>query len=147
VFPIQADANGESFAQVYSEFAEALAARNVASGGDSRFTFGSNVLLVGLTTAKNPGGGTINVRFDGPRSPENFTSTTPNTVPRIKLTAGGGNVTMTLITGATLFPNVAPAGGAVVTGTVSGAPALGVNSALVQGAYDDNGACAGSGCT
>ncbi|HEY0380602.1 MAG TPA: hypothetical protein VGC72_00140 [Candidatus Elarobacter sp.] len=147
VAPIQVEANGESFAQVYGEFAAALAARNIASGGDPRFTFSSNVLLNGLTTVPRPGGAPINVRFDGPRSPEDLTSATPSTIPRIKLTPGGGSVSMKLITGATIFPNVAPAGGAVVSGTVSGAPGLGVNSALVQGSYDDNGACAGAGCT
>ncbi len=50
VAPIVAEANGESFAQVYGEFAAALAARNVASGGDPRFQFSSNVLLRGVTT-------------------------------------------------------------------------------------------------
>lgn len=148
VSQIQSEANGESFAQVYGEFAEALAARNVATGGDARFTFSSNVLLRGVTTEVIPGGATWNLRFNGPRSPEDLTSSTPSSSPRIKLTPSG-SVTMKLITGATLFPNVAPAGGAVVTGTVSGAPGLGVNSALVQGAYDDSGACFGPapGCT
>lgn len=148
VSPIQSEANGESFAQVYGEFAEALAARNVATGGDARFTFSSNVLLRGLTTEPIPGGGSWNLRFNGPRSPEDLTSSSPSTTPRIKLTPGG-NVTMKLISGATLFPNVAPAGGAVVTANVSGAPGLGVNAALVQGAYDDTGSCFGPapGCT
>ncbi|HWT06724.1 MAG TPA: hypothetical protein VN224_13265, partial [Xanthomonadales bacterium] len=133
VFPIQAEANGESFAQVYGEFAGALAARNSASA-DPRFMFGSNVLLDGLTTVQIPGGATWNLRFNGPRSPQDLTSSTPGSQPRIKLTPGG-NVTMKLITGATLFPNVAAGGGAVVTGSVSGAPGFGVNSMMVQGAY------------
>src|ERR1700681_306196 len=106
------------------------------------------MLLDGLTTIQIPGGATWNMRFNGPRSPQDITSSTPNTQPRIKLTPGG-NVTMKLITGATLFPNVAAGGGAVVTGTVSGAPGLGVNGMMVQGAYHDSGACLGPspGCT
>ncbi|HEY6233573.1 MAG TPA: hypothetical protein VIW69_00545, partial [Candidatus Elarobacter sp.] len=148
VSPIQSEANGETFAQVYGEFADALAARNVAANGDPRFTFSSNVLLRGVTTMVIPGGATWNLRFNGPRSPEDLTSTTPSSNPRIKLTPSG-TVTMKLITGATLFPNVAAAGGSVVSATVSGAPGLGVNAALVQGAYDDSGACFGPapGCT
>jgi len=148
VSPIQSEANGEPFAQIYGEFAGALAARNSASS-DSRFVFSSNVLLDGLTTVAVPGGATWNLRFNGPRSPEDLTSATPGTSPRIKLTPGGGNVTMKLITGATLFPNVAPAAGALVSGSVSGAPGSTINGEMVQGAYHDTGACFGPapGCT
>ena len=142
VNPLQSEANGEPFTQFYSEFAEALAARGVATGGDARFQFSSNVLLRGLTTIQVPSGGTWNMRFNGPRSPEDLSTPTAPSGARIKLTPGG-SVTMKLITGATQFPNVAPAGGAVVSGSVSGAPALGVNAALVQGAYDDTGSCLG----
>ena len=147
VSPIQSEANGESFAQVYAEFAGALAARNSASS-DPRFVFSPNVLLDGLTTVAVPGGATWNLRFNGPRSPEDLTAASPGTAARIKLTPGN-SVTMKLITGATLFPNVAPAGGAVVSGTVAGAPAAGVNALMVQGGYHDTGACFGPapGCT
>ena len=148
MYPIQAEANGESFAQVYGEFAGALAARNSASS-DPRFMFSSNVLLDGITTTPVPGGATWNVRFNGPRSPEDITSSTPGGLPRIKLTPGNGNVTIKLIPGATVFPNVAAGGGAVVTGSVSGAPGFGVNGMMVQGAYHDTGACLGPspGCS
>jgi hypothetical protein len=148
VNPIQSEANGEPYVQIYGEFAEALAARNVASGGDPRFQFSSNVLLHGVATLPIPGGAVWNQRFNGPRSPEDLTSSTPGTTARIKLTPGG-TVTMKLITGATLFPNVAASGGSVVQGNVAGAPALGVNAALVQGSYDDSGSCRGPapGCT
>lgn len=148
VSPIQSEANGESFAQVYGEFAGALAARNVAST-DSRFIFSSNVLLRGLSTEPIPGGATWNIRFNGPRSPEDLSTSTSPSGARIKLTPTGTSVTMKLITGATLFPNVASAGGSVVTGSVAGAPGSAVNGALVQGAYDDGSACFGPapGCT
>ena len=148
VSPIQSEANGESFAQVYGEFAAALAARNVASGGDPRFQFSSNVLLRGVTTLPVPGGAVWNQRFNGPRSPEDLTTSSSPSGARIKLTPGS-TVTMKLITGATLFPNVAASGGSVVQGNVAGAPSLGVSAALVQGSYDDSGACRGPapGCT
>ena len=148
VAPIQSEANGESFAQVYGEFAAALAARNVASGGDPRFQFSSNVLLRGVATLPIPGGAVWNQRFNGPRSPEDLSTSSSPSGPRIKLTPGG-TVTMKLITGATLFPNVAASGGSVVQANVAGAPALGVDASLVQGAYDDGGSCRGPapGCT
>ncbi|HTD37677.1 MAG TPA: hypothetical protein VK669_09190 [Candidatus Limnocylindrales bacterium] len=138
--PIVAEAgNGETWAQLYSEFAAALAARNVAST-DPRFTFGSNVLLRGQWSLTIPGGGTYNVLFNGPRSPEDLTNSTPETLPRIKLTPGS-TVQAKLITGATLFFNVAPSGGSLVELNSTSAPS--VDGALTQGAYDDSGACYG----
>ena len=139
--PLVAEAgNGETFAQLYDEFAAALAARHVASS-DPRFSFGSNVLLLGLTTLTLPGG-TYNERFDGPRSPEDITSATPETLSRIKLTPSS-TVHAKLISGATLFFNVAPSGGSLVQLNATSAPSNAVPGALVQGAYDDNGACLG----
>ncbi len=130
--PIVAEAgNGETFAQIYTEFAGALAARRVAST-DPRFTFGSNVLLDGPTTLTVPGGTVYNEVFDGPRSPEDITSTAPQNVPRIKLTPSS-TVHAKLISGATLFFNVAPSGGSLVELTATSAPAGGVDGALVQG--------------
>ena len=148
VSPIQSEANGESFAQVYGEFAGALAARNTQSS-DPRYKFGSNVLLDGLTTVLFPGGSTLNERFNGPRSPEDIAGSTPGTTPRMKLTPGGPTQSIKLISGATIFPNVAPAGGAVVNGSVAGAPPSGINAFMVQGAYGDTGACIGppASCT
>ncbi len=146
--PLVAEAgNGETFAQLYAEFAAALAARNVASS-DPRFTFGSNVLLNGLTTITFAGGTTFNERFDGPRSPEDLASTTPETLPRIKLTPGA-TVSAKLISGATLFFNSAKSGGSIVRLNSATAPGGTVDGALVQGGYDDNGACLGppSSCT
>jgi hypothetical protein len=140
--PIVAEAgNGEAFAQLYAEFAGALAARNVAST-DPRFTFGSNVLLNGLTTIKFPGGTTDNERFDGPQSPEDITSSTPGTAPRIKLTPSS-TAHAKLISGATLFFNTTPSGGSLVELSSASAPGGSVAGALAQGAYDDKGACIG----
>jgi hypothetical protein len=140
--PIVAEAgNGETFAQLYGEFAGALAARGVASS-DPRFTFGNNVLLNGLTTITFPGGTMYNLRFDGPRSPEDITSASPGSSPRIKLTPSG-TAHAKLISGATLFFNVAPSGGSLVELNSASAPGGAVDGALVQGAYDDKGACVG----
>jgi hypothetical protein len=148
VHPIVAEAgNGETWAQLDADFAAALAARNVAST-DPRFTFGSNVLLNGVTTVTFPGGTTWNERFNGPRSPEDLTSSTPETLSRIKLTPGG-TAHAKLISGATLFFNSAPSGGSLVELNSTSAPGGSVAGALVQGAYNDNGACIGppSSCT
>jgi hypothetical protein len=145
--PVVAEANnGESFAQLYSDFAAALAARKVAST-DSRFTFNPTVFLVGSKTVPVPGG-TWDIVMNGPRSPDDITSTHPLDLPRIKLTASS-TVSAKLITGATLFFNAAPSGGSIVSLTSTSAPANSVYGALVQGAYNDNGACLGpssSGC-
>jgi len=48
-----------------------------------------------------------------------------------------------LITGATLFFNTAPSAGSLVQLTATSAPAGAVDGALVQGAFNDNGACVG----
>jgi hypothetical protein len=142
VHPIVAEAgNGETFAQIYADFAAALAARDVAST-DPRFTFGSNVLLVGQTTVPFPFGTTYNAIFNGPRSPEDLTNSSPGTVARIKLTPSS-TVHAKLIDGATLFFNVAPAGGSLVELTSSSAPGSSVDGGLVQGAYNDSGSCLG----
>lgn len=140
--PIVAEAgNGETWAQLYSEFAAALAARNVASS-DPRFTFGSNVMLRGQTTFTFYNGITYNAIYNGPRSPEDITSSTPENLARIKLTPGA-QVHAKLISGATLFFNAAPSGGSLVELNSSSAPAGTVDGALTQGSYDDTGSCIG----
>jgi hypothetical protein len=145
--PIVAEANnGESFAQLYADFAAALAARKVAST-DPRFTFNSTVFLVGSKTIPVPGG-TWDIVMNGPRSPDDITNTRPSTLPRIKLTANG-TVSAKLITGATLFFNAAASGGSIVSLNSTSAPGNKVYGALVQGAYNDSGSCLGppsSGC-
>jgi len=139
--PIVAEANdGETFAQLYADFAAALAARNVAST-DPRFSFNATVYLVGSKTVAIPGG-TWDIRVNGPRSPDDITNTHPLGLPRIKLTPNG-TVSAKLITGATLFFNAAPSAGSIVGLNSTSAPPNGVYGALVQGAYNDNGACLG----
>ncbi|MDB5026418.1 MAG: peptidase immune inhibitor [Candidatus Eremiobacteraeota bacterium] len=148
VNPIMAEAaNGETFAQLYGDFAAALAARNVAST-DPRFTFSPGVMLVGSKQITVPGGQIYDLVLNGPRSPEDLTSTHPGTQPRIKLTPSH-SAGAKLITGATLFFNAAASPGSIVSLDSTGAPSGKVAGAMVQGGYNDNGACLGpasSGC-
>ena len=142
VNPVVAEAgNGETFAQLYADFAAALAARNVAST-DPRFTFSSNVTLVGTKQIPIPGNQTWDMVLNGPRSPDDITSAHPNSLPRIKLTASS-TASAKLIDGATLFFNAAPSAGSIVSLNSTSAPSGKVGGALVQGPYNDNGSCLG----
>jgi hypothetical protein len=149
VAPIVAEANnGETFAQLYAEFAAALAARNVAST-DPRFSFNSTVFLVGKKMVSAPGA-TWDVVMNGPRSPEDLTSThlyAPGS-SRIRLTPTHA-ASAKLMTGATLFFNAGQSAGSIVSLDSATAPSGTVAGALVQGGYTDTGACLGpasSGC-
>lgn len=141
---VAAAGNGETFAQLYADFVSALAARGVATGGDARYQFSSAITLAGKKTIPIPGGQTWDIVLDGPRSPENLSASAPGSSPRIKLTPTGTAVTAKLIQGSTLFFNVAPSAspGATVLGSVPSAAGR-LNAVLVQGAYDDTGACIG----
>lgn len=142
VDPIVAEAgNGETFVQLYQEFASALAARNVAST-DPRFTFASSVMLVGTKQVPIPGGQTWDLVMNGPRSPADLTSAQPYNSARIKLTPNT-TVSAKLIVGATLFFNAAPSGGSITSLNSTTAPAGKVEGALTQGNYGDSGACLG----
>ena len=142
VGPILAEANnGQTFAQLYQDFAAALAARNVAST-DPRFTFNSTVFLVGTKQVPIPGGQSYDLVMNGPRSPADLTSLHPYDFPRIKLTPST-SVTAKLIIGATLFFNAAPSAGSITSLNSTTAPLGHVDGGLVQGAYNDNGSCFG----
>jgi hypothetical protein len=147
VAPIVAEANnGESFAQLYADFAAALAARNVASA-DPRFRFASTVFLVGSKTVPVPGG-QWDIVMNGPRSPDDITTLYPLGSPRIKLTPAHA-ATAKLISGATLFFNALASPGSIVSLDSTGALSGTVAGAMVQGGYNDNGSCLGpasSGC-
>ncbi|HTJ26350.1 MAG TPA: hypothetical protein VMA36_09295 [Candidatus Limnocylindria bacterium] len=140
---VAAAANGETFLQIYGDFVTTLAARGVATGGDARFQFSPAIALTGKKSVSLPGGRQADVVLDGPRSPEDFSSSSPGSAARIKLTPGGGTITPQLIQGATLFVNAAPSSsGATVTGSVTTAAGK-LGASFVQGAFDDNGACYG----
>ena len=142
VAPIVA-ATGESFAQISGEFAAALSASGDTGTTDPRFKFSNNVLLRGTTTFTDPFNVPVFASFQGPRSPDDLSTTTSPSNPRIKLTPGS-TVTAKIIQGATLFFNTAAVAGtgATVRATVTGAPVASSQAALVQGAYSDTpGAC------
>jgi hypothetical protein len=144
VNPVVAEAgNGENFAQLYADFAAALAARNVAST-DPRFSFSPAVLLVGTRQVPVQGAQTWDIVLNGPRSPADLTNPHPFAVgtSRIKLTPNA-TVSAKLITGATLFFNAAPSAGSITSLNSTSAPSGSVDGALVQGAYNDNGSCFG----
>jgi hypothetical protein len=141
--PILAAAgDGESFAQLYAEFAAALAVRGVATTA-SPYAFSRQVMLVGTKSLALPGPRTWNLVLNGPRSPDDLTSTQPYTSARIKLDVGV-SASALLLQGATDFFNVAPASGAgaMVSGSAPAAAGR-LGAALVQGAYDDNPSCLG----
>jgi hypothetical protein len=140
VAPIVAEANnGETFAQLYADFAAALAARNVAST-DPRFSLNSTVFLVGSKTLPVPGG-TYDIVMNGPRSPDDLTSAHP--AGRVKLTPSNA-ANAKLMTGATLFFNAAASAGSIVSLDATTAPSGKVAGALVQGGYNDSGSCLGT---
>ncbi|MFN2459366.1 MAG: hypothetical protein ABR591_01540 [Candidatus Velthaea sp.] len=141
IAPILA-ASGESFAQLYGEFAAALSASGTAST-DPRFNFSPQVRLRGEMFFHEPGGKQVYATFNGPRSPEDLTAASPGTVGRIKFSVGAAP-TAKLLQGATLFFNAAanPSSGATVRAQVTGAPAGSSQAILVQGAYTDRGSCA-----
>jgi hypothetical protein len=144
VAPIVAEANnGETFAQLYADFAAALAARNVVST-DPRFSFNATVFLVGKKTVPLPGA-TYDIVMNGPRSPDDLTSTHPSAPgsTRIKLTPAHA-ASAKLMTGATLFFNAAASAGSIVSLDATTAPSGKVAGALVQGGYNDGGSCLGT---
>jgi len=105
--------------------------------------------LVGSKTVPVPGA-QWDIVMNGPRSPDDLTSSHPlaQGAARIKLTPTHA-VSAKLITGATLFFNAAQSGGSIVSLDATSALSGKVAGALVQGSYNDNGACLGpasSGC-
>ena len=138
VGPATSAANGEPFAQLYQEFATALAVH--AGGGaaeittDPRFTFSSALVLRGLTQtySRRISTNVRNIVQPGPENPEVFSGNQPvldvnsNSV-RQTLTPGQ-TITLKLISGATIF--------ATATGTPSTGGTVRVNGATanLQGA-------------
>jgi hypothetical protein len=127
VGPVVAAANGEPFAQVYQEFATALAV-HIGGGAtevttDPHYAFSSQVVLRGLvqTYSRRTATNIRNIVQPGPLNPEVFNGSTPtldatgqNTV-RQSLTPGQ-TITLKLISGATVFvtPTGTPSTGATV---------------------------------
>jgi len=142
VGPATSAANGEPFAQLYQEFATALAVH--AGGGaaeittDPRFTFSSGLVLRGLTQTYSRRISTHvrNIVQPGPENPEVFSGNQPaldaNGNPVRQTLTPGQTITLKLLSGATIFATAtgAPAIGATVR--VNGTPAN-LQGALGQG--------------
>ena len=127
VGPVVAAAGGEPFAQVYQEFATALAV-HIGGGAtevvtDPRYAFSSQVVLRGpvQTYSRRIITNVRNIVQPGPLNPEVFNGSTPtldatgkNTI-RESLTPGQ-TLTLKLISGATIFvtPTGTPTNGATV---------------------------------
>ena len=139
--PAIAAANGESFAQLYLEFASAVA---IHAGGtipetssDPRFTFSPSVILRGQTAAysRRISANTRTIVQGGPENPEVFAGAQPlidaNGYVRETLRPGQ-TLTLRLISGATIFLTASgtPPGGATIRANGSAANFQG---ALVQG--------------
>jgi hypothetical protein len=130
--PVVAAANGEPFAQLYREFAIALAAQNTPAAVPP-YTFSSAVVLRGTVQvpSRRASAPVRTFVFGGPQPPETFTAALP--VPTSPLTPGASDATF-LVDGGTLFvPAANGAGGAFLSVTGPGG-FPGMQGALVQGA-------------
>jgi hypothetical protein len=132
VAPALAAAGGESFPQLYREFAGAISTQNSPIAG-APFAFSSAVVLRGnvdVPSIRTGAQSTRHLVFGGPQSPETFAANLPNGF----LTLGPGtNATTFLIDGATLYlPSSNGASGTTINVTAPGAPSL--EGALFQGA-------------
>lgn len=126
-----AAAAGESFPQLYREFAAAVSAQNT-NAATAPYGFSSAIVLRGNVDVPSRRTGAQSTRhytFGGPQPPETFT----NNVPTGFLFFGSGtNGTTNLIDGATLFLPVANGGaGSTITVTAPGAPSY--QGASIQG--------------
>jgi len=132
--PALAAANGESFEQLYSEFALAVAAQanGTAVGDDPRYSFGPEITLRGPVNVTSRRSAPLNVRhlvFGGPQPPETFDA---NNVPNGRLTlVPGGSATIAVMAGATLYFPLTPAPGGATVRASSALPIL--QGGLVQG--------------
>ena len=138
---LSAAGNGESFGQLYRDFALAVAARN-SVGGSAQYAFSSQVPLVGTNTIPLPGGETATLHFDGPTSSQDLTSSHPYTAPVIEFRLGA-TVNGELLQGATAYYNGpgVPGTGATLNGSAPGAAGR-LNAGLVQGSFTYDQACA-----
>jgi len=142
VGPATSAANGEPFAQLYQEFATALAVH--AGGGaaeittDPRFTFSSGLVLRGLTQtySRRISTNVRNIVQPGPENPEVFNGNQPaldaGGNPVRQTLTPGQTITLKLLSGATIFATATgtPVAGATVR--ASGAP-MNLQGALGQG--------------
>ncbi|BDE07168.1 hypothetical protein WPS_24440 [Vulcanimicrobium alpinum] len=125
-------AAGEPFAQLYREFATAVAAQNTPYGV-APFGFSNAVTLRGTVTVPSRRSGSLSTRtltFGGPQPPETFGNALPNGFLTI---APGTTATTFIVDGGTLFlPAANGASGSTVGVTAAGTPSF--QGSSVQGA-------------
>jgi hypothetical protein len=130
VTPVAAVA-GESFEQLYREFATAVSAQNT-SAASGPYQFSTAVVLRGNVDIPSilPGAGsTRHLVFGGPQPPETFA----NNLPTGFLTLGPGvTATTFLLDGAILYlPSANGPAGTTISVTIQAAPSLA--GSLIQG--------------
>jgi hypothetical protein len=131
VAPVLAAAGGESYPQLYREFATAVSAQNTSAAA-APYQFSSAVMLRGNVDVPSirPGAqSTRHLGFGGPQPPETFA----NNLPTGFLTLGPGvTATTFILDGGILFlPSANGPSGNTITVTIPGAPAL--EGSLIQG--------------
>jgi hypothetical protein len=132
VAPVVAAAGGESFPQLYREFAAAVAAQS-SPVATTPYAFSSAVVLRGNVDVPSVRSAPFNTRhlgFGGPQPPETFS----NNLPTGFLTLGPGTTATTFILdGGILFlPSSNGGSGTSINLTIPGAASL--EGALIQGA-------------
>jgi len=130
--PILAAANGESFAQLYREFATAVSAQSTSAAA-SPYAFSSAVVLRGnvdVPSVRSGAQSTRHLGFGGPQPPETFSS---SNVPNGFLSIGPGTTATTLLLdgGILYLPSANGGSGTTITVTAPGAP--GLEGSLIQG--------------
>ena len=131
VGPVLAAAGGESFAQLYREFATAVSAQNT-SAATPPYQFSSAVVLRGNVDVPSvrPGAqSTRHLGFGGPQPPETFT----NNLPTGFLTLGPGVTATTFILdgGILYLPSANGPSGNTISVSIPSAPSL--EGSLIQG--------------
>ena len=131
VGPVIAAAGGESFAQLYREFATAVSAQNTSAAA-SPYQFSTAIVLRGnvdVPSVRTGAQSTRHLGFAGPQPPETFS----NNLPTGFLALGPGvTATTFLLDGGILYlPSANGTSGDSINVTVSGAPSL--EGSLIQG--------------
>jgi hypothetical protein len=132
VSPVLAAGGGESYAQLYREFATAVSAQNTSAAA-APYTFSSAVVLRGnvdVPSVRTGAQSTRHLGFAGPQPPETFSSTN---VPNGVLAIGPGTTATTFIVdgGILYLPSSNGGTGTTITVTAPGAPSL--EGSLIQG--------------
>jgi hypothetical protein len=131
VGPVLAAVPGESFSQLYREFATAVSAQNT-SAASAPFTFSSAIVLRGnvdVPSVRTGAQSTRHLVFGGPQPPRVFNGNQPGGF----LTLGPGTTATTFVVeGGILFlPSANGAAGTTIRVSIPGAPAL--EGSLIQG--------------